>query len=167
MITKRLKGDPAVKSVKPLDTGDGETMLQLVMDGRPLTTLADENTLVTELTATGGQGRLVVDVPPYVKVGSIADTVSSTLRTAELVARRQTTRRTPRVGVSPLVSKAFTRFTERQQQSLRVAYDNGNFEWPREAGAAEVADQLGVSTPTFSQHIRAAERKLVSLLFGD
>ena len=52
--------------------------------------------------------------------------------------------------------------TEKQQQALEIAYYNGYFERPREHDKQEIAEKLGVSRQTFTQHLRAAERKLLA-----
>ncbi|MFC7046517.1 helix-turn-helix domain-containing protein [Halobacteriaceae archaeon GCM10025711] len=49
---------------------------------------------------------------------------------------------------------------------LWTAYESGYFEWPRRYSGEEIADELGVSHPTFSQHLRKAELKVFSLLFA-
>jgi predicted DNA binding protein len=48
-----------------------------------------------------------------------------------------------------------------------LAYYGGYFEWPRDSSASDVASSMGVSQPTFSNHLRGAERKLLELLFDD
>ncbi len=50
---------------------------------------------------------------------------------------------------------------------LAAAYASGYFESPRGKSAAELAAEFGVSQPTFSHHLRAAERSVLSLLFAD
>jgi predicted DNA binding protein len=57
--------------------------------------------------------------------------------------------------------------TERQRSVLEAAFYGGYFEWPRSVSGKEVASSLGVAPPTFSQHIRKAERKILGLLLED
>lgn len=52
--------------------------------------------------------------------------------------------------------------TARQKEALEVAYDMGYFEKPRDATAGEVADELDIATTTFSEHLVAAQRKLLT-----
>ncbi|WP_276271407.1 helix-turn-helix domain-containing protein [Haloarcula litorea] len=51
--------------------------------------------------------------------------------------------------------------TERQEEVLERAYEMGYFEHPRDATAGEVADALGIATATFTEHLAAAQRKLL------
>jgi predicted DNA binding protein len=57
--------------------------------------------------------------------------------------------------------------TDRQRESLRTAHRMGYFEYPREANAGEVADELGIATPTFTEHLTAAQRKLLSSILDE
>ncbi|WP_181686995.1 helix-turn-helix domain-containing protein [Halorhabdus salina] len=52
--------------------------------------------------------------------------------------------------------------TSRQREVLRTAYEKGYFEYPRQASAEEIADDLGIATPTFTEHLAAAQRKLLA-----
>lgn len=51
--------------------------------------------------------------------------------------------------------------TDRQNEVLERAYEMGYFEHPRDATAGEVADDLGIATTTFTEHLAAAQRKLL------
>lgn len=53
------------------------------------------------------------------------------------------------------------RLTDRQLQTLEAAYEMGYFERPRQANATDVATELGIDQSTFSQHLAAAESKLL------
>ncbi|MDG5820643.1 helix-turn-helix domain-containing protein [Natronococcus sp. A-GB7] len=57
------------------------------------------------------------------------------------------------------------RLTDRQREVLRMAYLSGYFESPRRSTGQEVTESLGISHPTFAQHLRAAQRKLCDSLF--
>jgi len=54
--------------------------------------------------------------------------------------------------------------TDRQSAVLRSAYRAGFFEWPRDVSGEEVAESLGVAPPTFSQHLREAEKHVFDVL---
>lgn len=55
------------------------------------------------------------------------------------------------------------KLTARQREVLERAHELGYFEHPRAANAGEVADDLGITTATFTEHLAAAQRKV----FGD
>ena len=60
-----------------------------------------------------------------------------------------------------------TTLTDRQREAVRTAHFAGFFEWPRERAGEEVASMMDISQTTFTQHLRAAENKLVSALFDE
>ncbi|MDZ7687168.1 MAG: helix-turn-helix domain-containing protein [Halobacteriales archaeon] len=51
--------------------------------------------------------------------------------------------------------------TGKQEEALRKAHEMGYFEHPKGANAGEVADALGVATSTFTEHLSAAQSKLL------
>ena len=53
------------------------------------------------------------------------------------------------------------KLTDRQLEVLETAYDMGYFERSRGANATEVADELGVSPSTVSEHLLAAQSKVI------
>jgi len=53
------------------------------------------------------------------------------------------------------------KLTERQHQVLERAYEMGYFERPKRANATEVAADLGIVQSTFTEHLMAAQRKLL------
>lgn len=57
------------------------------------------------------------------------------------------------------------RLTDRQREVLQVAYHSGFFEWPRSQNGEEVADVLGITQPTFHQHLRVGQRELLAGVF--
>jgi len=65
---------------------------------------------------------------------------------------------------SDLVTVDRSDLTERQREVLAAAYDAGYFDHPKGANAGEVAASLGIDRSTFSEHIAAAQRKLLSTL---
>lgn len=60
---------------------------------------------------------------------------------------------------------ALDELTDRRLEVLRTAYHAGYFAWPRETPGGDVADLLDIWSPTFSQHLRAAEQSVFRMLF--
>ncbi len=58
-----------------------------------------------------------------------------------------------------LVDRA--RLTDRQRLVLETAHELGYFEYPKGANAGEVADALDISRSTFTEHLAAAQTKLL------
>ena len=55
--------------------------------------------------------------------------------------------------------------TERQREAIQIAFHRGYFEQPKGANAADIAADLGIDRSTFTQHLRSAERKILSAIF--
>lgn len=52
-------------------------------------------------------------------------------------------------------------FTDRQQEVLETAHTMGYFDHPKGSNAGEVAAELDINTATFTEHLSAAQRKLL------
>lgn len=161
-----LEGARDVSAVRLLEQSGDRAQFELVTNGHLAKALADQGTRVTQITATAGQGRLTAEVPPHIDAGVAVEGFLAEWPNAELVARRRTERRTPLLTRDQLVAELVDDLTEKQLRVLRVAHAAGYFEWPRETTAEAMADRLDIATPTFSEHLRAAERKLLGGLFG-
>lgn len=60
-----------------------------------------------------------------------------------------------------------SRLTDRQQEVLETAYRMGYFSYPRDANATDVAEELGIDASTFTEHLAAAQSKLMDELLAE
>lgn len=65
---------------------------------------------------------------------------------------------------SEVVPVDVRRLTDRQREVVETAYAMGYFEYPRGANATEVAAELGIQPSTFTEHLTAAQGKLLGEL---
>jgi predicted DNA binding protein len=106
---------------------------------------------------------LSVDVAPELSPRSVVDPLSRHVDELQVLAKETVPKSGGSVGrMSALVSQIMTK---RQFEVLECAYDAGFFEWPREQSAEEVASRLGITQPTFSEHLRTAERHILKYVF--
>ncbi|MFB6202391.1 MAG: helix-turn-helix domain-containing protein [Halorhabdus sp.] len=70
-------------------------------------------------------------------------------------------------GSTDVVPINRNRLTDRQQEVLETAYQMGYFSYPREANATDVADELGIDSSTFTEHLAAAQSKLMDELLTE
>jgi predicted DNA binding protein len=54
--------------------------------------------------------------------------------------------------------------TSRQREILETAHEMGYFDYPKGANATDVADELGVARSTFTEHLAAAQTKLMDAI---
>jgi len=63
-----------------------------------------------------------------------------------------------------LVPVDLRRLTDRQREVLQMAHEMGYFEYPRDANASEIAEALDIQPSTFTEHLNAAQSKLLDEL---
>lgn len=56
----------------------------------------------------------------------------------------------------------FGRLTDRQREVIETAFQMGYFEYPRDSNGTEVAESLGIDLSTFTEHLAAAQSKLLA-----
>ena len=146
--------------------GDGDPVsFELQLSDPPvLSAVASLGGDVERAVIEGGDLRLAVHLAPTVDARRVIDAVTNAYPDAEMVRRSQVTR--VHDDPEPLPGRLLAALTDRQRSAVEAAYHAGFFEWPRDASGEAVAESLGVSSPTFHQHLRKAERKLFELLFA-
>ncbi|MCT9095479.1 bacterio-opsin activator domain-containing protein [Haloarchaeobius sp. HME9146] len=158
--------ETAPAQVEILAERDAESLVRVVVDGDSVVeTIADVGGSVRTVRVSDGECRIVADVPTDTAVSRVLERVSEVLE-VELLSQREVERGTRTdVGYRADIEQSLT---DRQLEVLETAYRAGFFDWPRETSGDQMADLLGVTPPTFHQHIRVAERKLLESLFeGD
>ena len=58
-----------------------------------------------------------------------------------------------------------SKLTPRQEEVLRTAFEMGYFDYPKRANAGDVAVELNIGLSTFSEHLSAAQSKLLEDVF--
>ncbi|WP_435102742.1 GAF domain-containing protein [Halarchaeum sp. P4] len=130
--------------------GDGG-LVGVVADALPIAeSVADGDGELAALEVTPSGGRVTVRVPYSGNVRSFVEEYREAVPGASLVRQTQT-----RGEDSADLRRSVTEnLTERQLEVLKLALHQGYFAWPREHSGEEVAEELGVSPPTFHQHVR-------------
>jgi predicted DNA binding protein len=133
----------------------------------PAVTLAELGALPQVVRADSGTGRIVAEVPPRDDAVAITDSFLDRVPEAEFTAKRETESLTTPFSSTGFRQELRSRLTERQREVLEAAFEAGYYEWPRDCSGEAVAAELGISSPTFSEHIHAAERKLITMVFEE
>lgn len=60
-----------------------------------------------------------------------------------------------------VVNNISENLSSRQREVLFNAREEGYYNWPRDVSANEVAENIGISGPTFLEHLRQGEQKIV------
>lgn len=126
----------------------------------PYDRLADHGAVVTDVTATPTEAELTVEAPPDQTVRTLLDQLREAYDIVDLHARTQRDRRQRQRN--EFAAAVDERLTDRQRAALEAAALNDYFAWPRPVDGEEIAETMDITRQTFHQHLRAAERKLVS-----
>lgn len=127
--------------------------------------LTEKGALLSEMWTVDGESHLLVHIPAKTSSAEVIDLVLEAHPSVEVVAQRQKSYSVPLLTKELFQNAVQKELTNRQQQVLLAAYTNGYFESPRKMSGEEIAAELGISPPTFTEHLRAAERKLLTILF--
>jgi len=157
---------PAVgRATKLTDHGDAVRFEFVVEDPPVVSVLADYGAETKEITVERGEAFIRVELPSTAEVREVIERLERAYPDVELLAYREAERpgRTEREFMAELAE----RLTDRQTMALRKAHVGGFFEWPRGISGEELAESMDLSPATYHQHLRAAERKLVSSFFEE
>jgi len=170
VIGEGMLDDEPTPDVESLESvthiGGGETALfELELaPGSVVDRLAERGAEVRSLTAESGVAQLEVAVPAETGGRVVLELLEDRFDGVELVAYREQKRRpTTR---TEFVAGLEEELTERQATALKSAFYSGYYDEPRTTDGHELAEAMGVSRPTFHQHLRAAERKLLAAVLG-
>lgn len=159
---------PAIDRARLIGRGVDGGLFEFVVSGPCVTTtLADTDAIATAVSADAGVGHVVADVPGHVDVRRVVERFRDGHANAELTACRDADGPVPVRTERGVHATMTIDLTDKQQEVLRTAYLSGYFSWPRRTTAEECAEALGIAQPTFSQHLRAAQEKVIGRLFDD
>ncbi|WP_435063442.1 bacterio-opsin activator domain-containing protein [Halobaculum sp. EA56] len=145
---------------------DDGGLFEFVVSGDcPAHALAELGALPREVESEAGEGRIVAEIPPTAESASVVEAFLDRISGSELVSIEEKDAVAPLFSRSAFEQVVHARLTDRQREVLRTAFEAGYYDWPRACTGERVADELGISSATFSEHIHAAERKLITLLF--
>lgn len=148
-----------------IDRYDDGGLFEFTVEGFcPARSLAEKGAIPRTVESEDGQGTIIVEVPADESATAVIDDFLNEHPTAELIAKRTTKRLSPLFTQEELQQALGERLTSRQREVLTTAYELGYYDPSGSATGEEIANKLDISPPTVSQHLQAAERKLVSIL---
>jgi len=163
-VTEYAADSEAIGTVEHVHTFEDTALYRLSVEQPSIvTTLAQYGVSIESFSITGTTGNLVAQMASSNDIRSVVNALRTTYDGLTLIAQREYERE---VQTEAAFRKQLTAaLTERQREAVRTAHFAGFFEWPREHSGEEVASMMDISQTTFTQHLRAAERKLFEALF--
>ena len=156
----------AVASARLVSEEADGTLFELrLTDATAVVTLVELGAKVESFVATGGEGRLVIRAPAGSDLRTFTLGVQSPFPDVSVVAKREVDNEVQ--STSSFRRQLEEKLTDRQRDVMETALASGYFEWPRGSTAEEVASSLGIAAPTFHEHLRAGERKLIESFFAE
>lgn len=147
------------------DYGD-EALLELVVDGPEFSkALVEHGATICEMRADSGTQEIVGEVPADADVRTLVRGITETFPDTDLLTKRE--RERPAESLPAFRSSLRENLTEKQAAVLQAAYHAGYFEWPRGSTAEELADAIGITSPTLHNHLRRAQQKLLTAFFAE
>lgn len=148
-----------------IDEYDDGGLFEFTVEGFcPARSLAERGAIPRTVESEDGRGLIVVEIPAGESVTEVIDNFLDEHPTAELIAKRTTERLSPLFTQAELQQALGERLTPRQREVLTTAYELGYYDPGGGTTGEAISNELEISPPTVSQHLQAAERKLVSIL---
>ncbi|SIR74056.1 bacterio-opsin activator domain-containing protein [Natronorubrum thiooxidans] len=158
--------DPGIDDCRLVETDEDGWRVEFVVEGSsPTLTLTEYGVTVIDAVTEGGVTTITAESAADADLRTVLVGLRSGFPNSELVGKREAERtvqtaREFREGLED-------RLTDRQEASLRAAYFGGYYDWPRESTAEEIADAMGVSSPTLHNHLRKGQHELLRTFFDD
>lgn len=147
---------------------DDGGLFEFVVSGNcPAYRLAELGALPRTVEGVGGQGRIVAEIPLRYDPSAVTEPFLEEYPDFDLIAKRTKDTHTAMLSPSTLQQSLLEDLTDRQQEVLRTAFEMGYYEWPRDCTGRDVADELDITSATFSEHVFTAERKILTFMFGN
>ena len=148
-----------------VEESDETCLVELEFTGSAPKHLVRAGAHVRTAVVDGGQARFVAEITPDADVRGLVDSFLAaypglSLSSKQTIDRPIETAKEFREGIDELL-------TAKQRTSLQAAYHAGYYEWPRGSTAEEIAESMGVSSPTLHHHLRRSHRKLLQSIFDD
>ncbi|WP_458186765.1 bacterio-opsin activator domain-containing protein [Haladaptatus sp. NG-WS-4] len=163
-ILELASRDETISDCQIVYETDEECLLQLTYEGKSLVEmLADRGGSVSHGHADENGARVLLELPRSTDVRRTVEAIRERFPNTHLVAQRERDR--PEPTLSEFRTTLDESLSDRQLSALKTAYLAGFFDWLRTSTGEEVSALLDVSPPTFHQHLRRAQSKLLGAIF--
>lgn len=161
-VVERLADSPAIETARVVNADGAAGTIEYKVNESPVAKLLEYGATVQTAIMEAGEERVVAVVSPEKDIHHIVAGLEVAYSNTTLVSKRSLERppRTISAAQDPLGDV----LTDRQREMLELAYHAGYFESPRHSTGDEIADSIGISSPTFYLHVRKATHNLLQWL---
>ncbi|MFH5843351.1 PAS domain S-box protein [Haladaptatus sp. CMAA 1909] len=164
VVLERTAKADGITDTRLIREGDHECVFEVTYEGPSFVkTLVDRGGAIGYVEANEERARGTVELPADANIRGAVEAVKNIAPKGRVVAQRE--REKPEPTATEFRMQLSESLTDRQRTAMETAYLAGFFEWPRDSTGEEVAELLDVSAPTFHQHLRHAEAKLLKTFF--
>ncbi|MFC7044423.1 PAS domain S-box protein [Halobacteriaceae archaeon GCM10025711] len=156
---------PNIEDVRLVEDGD-DGLLFTVTSTNPVVSsaVASYGGRIKHVSLEDDALRITAQFHAGVDTRAVLDALTDAVPDIELVAQRSKAADDARPAD---LDAALERLTQRQRAAVEAAYFGGYFDWPRGSNAEELAEEMGVTSPTLHQHLRKAQQTLLGVFFDD
>ncbi|WP_121742086.1 bacterio-opsin activator domain-containing protein [Natronorubrum halophilum] len=144
---------------------DGECLIELSGGDDLVGWLSERGVRTQAIESDDGRARLTLEIPRSANVRSVVEAIEDRYSGTDVISFEQRDRDSE--TRQEFAARLENDLTERQFGALQRAYLSGYFEWPRPMTGEELAQSMGISRPTFHEHLRTAEAKLSRAFFEE
>jgi predicted DNA binding protein len=132
-----------------------------------LTSLAKTDAIPYRLVAENNRMTIIAVVRDWNHLKDLATSIEDEFEAFELLETSPTEGAGYPMGLDLMKRVLGGKLTDSQLELLETAYRMGYFEVPQEATSEEVATELDISQPAFSEQLRRTESRMFGLVFGE
>ncbi|WP_310895507.1 PAS domain S-box protein [Haloarcula terrestris] len=161
-VSDSLRSHSEILDTRVVRTDDDGGVVELRVAETIQSLLLDVGARRRAMTVDGGTLSITVEAPPDADSRAIREALATCASDFTLTAKQECERE-----YAPANTETDPRenLTDRQQEVLRTAFLTGYYAWPRDTNAEQLAETLGIASPTLHQHLRRAERNLIDAVF--
>ena len=156
----------AIETIRGIGDADKERLYECrVSESAVVLSLIEAGASVESMQVDQGRGHLTAAVAPETDVRTVVEAVQETFDDIDLMAKRETERDLQ--STEDFRKSLENRLTDRQYSVLEAAFSAGYFDWPRGSTAKEIAESLDLAPPTLHEHLRGAQKELITTFFDE
>ncbi len=164
-LVERFETQEAIESVRVVSESDESILLEVVLNSVPAQELlAERGGRLQSFLTSDGKTTMWLEFQGRPDLRAFVESLQTVWPHTDFQSRRERTHslETP----TTLHARLREELTPRQFEALQTAYFGGLYRWPRTATTEQLAPAMSITSATFQYHLRAAEQKLLDLIFG-